>query len=190
MRGASNRSQALRLESPLNERTPRLFIGLGIDGQAAAVLCRLAAQLKGHVMGRYVDPCGYHLTLAFLGAQPESRIDAIRRAMEQAAALYAPFSLRLGDTGLFDTALWAGLAPCPTLASLAAALRAALSEGGIGHDARPFIPRITLVMNPRGAVDQLPNPPPSEFPVDRMTLYESTRAADGPAYTPRLEVSL
>jgi len=129
----------------VNDERLRLFLALWPDAavrrslQAAA---RPAVEASG---GRPVPAANYHLTLAFLGLQPSSNLDAIARA----AAAQESFAgtLRLTRIGHFRGArvLWAGPERTPPrLARAAAGLRAALEANGVRFTPGPFRAHVTL----------------------------------------------
>jgi 2'-5' RNA ligase len=129
----------------------RLFIALPLP---ATVRERLeGTQAIAHRLGlplRLARAEGLHLTLAFLGETAESRVDALRALMEEAARRAAPFRLELAGLGAFPSArrprvLWAGLAgDLAELARLHAALSDRLADAGFRVEAREFRPHITL----------------------------------------------
>jgi 2'-5' RNA ligase len=78
----------------------RLFIAIGFDPSVKDAICAVrdklgAAAVRGHVTARD----NLHLTLAFLGEQPPSRIPAIKQAMEQAKV--GAFDIALSGAGRF-----------------------------------------------------------------------------------------
>jgi 2'-5' RNA ligase len=124
---------------------------------AAAELRRAAGRAEADV--RWVAPGNLHLTLQFLGAVPEERVDAIEAALTGAAALARPLSLEVTGAGGFPSArrprvVWLGLAgDVPTLAALVEELGRRLAPLGFPPETRPFSPHLTLgrARDPRGA---------------------------------------
>ncbi len=92
------------------------------------------------------DPGSFHLTLVFLGEQPEPVLEA---AHERFAEIRVPpFDLSLKSLGLFGgskpRAAWAGVAPSEPLARLQAKLDHAARASGIATESRRFTPHVTL----------------------------------------------
>lgn len=58
---------------------------------------------------RWTDPGDRHLTLAFYGGVPDGYLDEVTRALDDVAAVTAPFGLALRGAGVFDgRTLWVG----------------------------------------------------------------------------------
>ncbi len=158
----------------------RLFIALRFSEEfRAALLADMDELRRQGVRGNYTRAENLHLTLAFLGECGESRAAA--------AALRAvplpPLTLSLAGGGHFDRLYWAGIAPNAELENYAAALRAKLAARGIGFDAKPFSPHITLVRQAKapGAIRLLF--PSAALIRPRVSLMKSERADGALRYT-------
>ena len=78
----------------------RLFVAVRFGGDALDELCRTRDALaRIKLRGRMTARENLHLTLAFLGEQPERAVPQLRQAMERAAI--APFALTLAAPGRF-----------------------------------------------------------------------------------------
>jgi len=124
---------------------PRLFFAIEPAEDALRALAEAAAAVARELGGRAVPPGKIHLTLAFLGEVPDSRIAAAESAAEGAGG--APFTLRLDRLGVFRRAgvAWAGAsAPDPALIRLQETLAAQLVGRGFELERRPFAPHVTL----------------------------------------------
>ena len=104
----------------------RLFVAVRFGGAALDELCRTRDALtRIKLRGRMTARENLHLTLAFLGEQPECAVPQLRQAMERAAL--APFALTLAAPGRFrqerGDVWWVGTQPCPPLEALARRLR-------------------------------------------------------------------
>ncbi|WP_217476256.1 RNA 2',3'-cyclic phosphodiesterase [Stutzerimonas stutzeri] len=158
--------------------TLRLFFALPCPpAQASAIAHWRDGQIAG---GRKVAPEKFHLTLAFLGAQPAARLEALKHL---AAAIEAPrFELTLD--GL--VALGKGFvclrpqSPPTALLQLAASLGQSLSAQGIVLDSRPFLPHLTLAR--QAELPQQGEPPAFSWVADRFVLYRSENTEDGVCY--------
>lgn len=127
-----------------NERL-RLFLALWPDAalrRAVQVATRAAVATSG---GRAVPSANYHLTLAFLGLQPRSQLDAIRDAVSRLAPVTG--TLRLEQIGHFRAArvLWIGPRRTPpVLNRQAGTLRGALEANRVRFTPGPFRAHVTL----------------------------------------------
>lgn len=76
----------------------RLFVAIDIADEIRSALADACAKLKPAAPdARWVRPESLHLTLKFIGEQPEERVEAIRAAL---AAARVPAAFRLGLYGL------------------------------------------------------------------------------------------
>lgn len=123
----------------------RLFFALWPDAATRTAIHRAMHEAVRHAGGRPVPAENYHLTLAFLGTQPESRLSAIREA---AAGLAPPRGeLELSRLGRYARArvLWLGPERTPPgLRRDVRALWATLEPLGIARERRPFAAHLTL----------------------------------------------
>jgi RNA 2',3'-cyclic 3'-phosphodiesterase len=152
---------------------------------------------------RWVDPTLLHVTLAFLGQQPEARLEALEQVGSTAASASQPGVLRVGRAGSFGPrreprVLWVGLdGDVPALLELQARLAKELQGAGFDLEDRPFSPHITLARRRESARSAGPPawPPANDaadgaFTMDHLTLVESRLSPRGPTYIPRLEFPL
>ncbi len=115
---------------------------------AAQKLRRGAGAAAGEV--RWVADENVHLTVQFLGAVPEERVEAVEAALAAAAAAARPVSLEVKGAGGFPNSrrprvVWLGLSgELPALAELAAELGRRLAPIGFPPEARPFAAHLTL----------------------------------------------
>ncbi len=146
----------------------RLFIALDLD---AAIRERIASFMDG-VRGfapeaRWMHPESMHVTLKFIGEQPESAVEPIKRELEtiQAEAV----QLQFRGYGFFPTAksprvFWIGVEVTPELTALAALVDAKVVSLGISKEDRTFSPHLTLARgrgasgSPRRRESDGPNP--------------------------------
>jgi 2'-5' RNA ligase len=186
----------------------RLFFAIELPGDVQRALGRLRLVEGGEY--RWVDPALLHVTLAFLGQQPEARLDALQRVGSIAAGASRQGVLRLGRGGSFGPrreprVLWIGLdGDVPALVALQSRLAIQLREAGFDLEDRPFSPHITLARRRDGVRSagppDWPPPPVSDSPaftMDHLTLVESRLRAQfaspsprSPSYIPLLEFPL
>ena len=122
----------------------RLFVALELPEDVAQALRRWGEQhlTRG---GRRVD--SFHVTLAFLGAQPRSHVDAVVEIMKREAGVTEPFVLtpvRYCETrsvGMLVLGDSSGRA-----ASLADRVQRGLEQAGVyERERRPWLPHVTVL---------------------------------------------
>jgi 2'-5' RNA ligase len=151
-------------------------------------LDRLAAVL-GSLPGtlRPVHREQWHLTTAFYGEVPESRVDGLTERLARAAARTSAFELRLAGAGTFPPAarrarqLWAGVGgDTDTLTRLAERCTAAGLREGLRMEDRRYRPHLTLARARTTAVDatdvvaRLSPYQGASWPVTELKLMKST----------------
>jgi len=170
----------------------RLFIALPVPEQIQERIVLESAELRGRYPDlKWVRQDALHLTLIFLGELEESRLEAITRAMEEAASEVAPFDLELRGLGAFPQrgaprVLFIPLARGVERArGLHRKLKGAL--GGIGtKDRKRFAPHLTLA-RVKGK-PEFPDPEKEgnelrfSFAADRIHLYRSHLDSRGARY--------
>lgn len=121
----------------------RAFVALTLPDDVAGALTAAQAGLPS---GRAVEASSFHVTLAFLGEQPEPVVEDVHYAL--AAIRAEPFALRLSGLGLFDegrsSVLHAEVAPAPALSHLREKVVQAARDGGLPFERRRFRPHVTL----------------------------------------------
>ncbi|WP_102222690.1 RNA 2',3'-cyclic phosphodiesterase [Acidimangrovimonas sediminis] len=170
----------------------RVFVALDPPEDIREALDRLALMLP---LPRRVARENLHLTLAFLGPQPDPALEELDRELQDLHA--PPFEIALQGLGLFGgtrpRAAWAGVVPCPALDTLQAQVAAAARRAGTMPEARRFVPHVTLGRFPPRAVlapglEQalvtLGDFRAGPWPVGDLTLFESLLHPEGARYTP------
>jgi len=179
----------------------RLFFAAELPEQVRNLLGGL--RLAEAADYRWVDPGLLHVTLAFLGQQPQARLEALEQVGRAAAGASQTGVLKLGQGGSFGPrreprVLWLGLdGDVDALLGLQTRLADALRGAGFNLDERPFSPHITLARR-RDGVRSAGSPawPPAlrdeapTFRLDHLTLVESRLSPRGPTYIPLLEFPL
>lgn len=169
----------------------RAFLALPLP---EPVLSALRVQQFLLPLPKKVEPETFHLTLVFLGEQPEPTLEG---AHEDFAALRLPrFSLALQGLGLFGgskpRAVWAGVAPSAPLMHLQAKLEQAARRAGIPVESRRFVPHVTLgrfappapeeAMRLERAIAGGMDFRTDAFEVTEFVLYESRLSPKGSRY--------
>jgi len=169
---------------------------------AAAGLRRAAGRAASEV--RWVLDENVHLTVQFLGAVPEERVEGVGLALSAAAAAARPLSLEVKGAGGFPNArrprvVWLGLGgDLAALGALAAELGRRLAPLGFPPEARPFSPHLTLgrARDPRGApglAGALAGAGDDEgfaWRAAELVLFESHLSPAGPRYEAILRAPL
>ena len=160
----------------------RLFTAIQPSPGFRAALTDLQERLQeAGVTGKYREPDGLHLTLAFIGEWPED-------VTELLPAVQKPFSITLSHLGVFPEAnvLWAGIEPCEELDRLAKQVRHSLADAGVPFDRKNFNPHITLARKPfvpeKTVLSEIKVPKVSMI-VDDVCLCRSDRGKNGMVYT-------
>jgi 2'-5' RNA ligase len=147
---------------------------------------------------RWVDPANVHLTLQFLGAVPEDRVEAVRAAVAAAAAGGSPLRLEVAGAVAFPgprrpRVIGAGVrGDLPGLAALVTALGRGLAPLGYPPEDRPFRPHLTLGRVPTGrpprelgeALRAAAAAPPVAWIADEVVLVRSHLSPGGSRYEP------
>ena len=160
----------------------RLFTAIQPSPGFQAALEDLQERLRSAgVTGRFREPEGLHMTLAFIGEWPEDITEIL-------PPVQMPFSITLSRLGIFPEAnvLWAGIEPCEELDQLAKKVRHSLADAGVPFDRKSFNPHITLARKPfvpeKTVLSEIKVPKVSMI-VDDVCLYRSDRGKNGMVYT-------
>ncbi|MGO9083996.1 MAG: RNA 2',3'-cyclic phosphodiesterase [Candidatus Sulfotelmatobacter sp.] len=133
----------------------RLFIALDIDDAIRERMARFVEGVQGFASNaRWVKPESLHVTLKFIGEQPEPVVEQIKVALGAVSAATAEIQFR--GYGFFPTAksprvFWIGMEAGPQLAALAALVDAKMAALGIPKEERVFSPHLTLARGPGGS---------------------------------------
>jgi 2'-5' RNA ligase len=126
----------------------RLFIALDIDEPIREHIARFIEGVRGFAPeARWVRPESLHVTLKFIGENPDAAIPPIKQVLETAA--FSEFEIRFQNYGFFPSpksarVFWAGIAAGPQLVSLAAAVDERMAALGMPKEEHAFSPHLTL----------------------------------------------
>jgi 2'-5' RNA ligase len=175
--------------------TRRLFFALWPDAEQRAALIHAAAKTVRHCGGRPVPGENLHVTLAFLGGVPESRLQELSAIARQVAAGLPANAARLA-VSLAALEHWARAqvlvvlareeeprdSPASGVAALARILTADTAAGGFSPDLKPFRAHVTVARKVARA--------PRTFDMhkvlwsfDAFALVESRTLPEGPVYS-------
>ena len=132
--------------------TIRTFVAVELSDSIKAHIAADIAQIRQEQIDnmRLVRPEGVHLTLKFLGDIDANRVPTVAEAMTQAAARHPPFSLALGQPGVFPNAnrprvLWIGVeGDLQPLRLLQSDIEEALVAAGFPPEKQRFNPHLTV----------------------------------------------
>lgn len=160
----------------------RVFYALWPEGQALALLDRLAEAGVAQCGGRRMRRDTLHLTLTFIGAVTPSQLGILKSVGRSVRAV--PFDLRLDRMGYWphNQILWAGCShPPSSQRRLFDDLSLRLQEAGMPVEGAAWHPHVTLVRKARGG--NLPAlGEPINWPVRDFVLVESFLQASGARY--------
>lgn len=176
----------------------RLFFAIALPPDVQHGLARLQGDSPDY---RWVDPRSMHLTLAFLGEQPEDRLTELEEIGRTAAHASNPGLLRLGEAGHFGSlrrprVLWVDLkGDVDRLVELQVKLTNGLKARSFPTEEREFRAHVTLARRHERATGPAPSgwPPHVEtmsFALETLTLMQSRLNPKGAIYTPVFEFKI
>jgi RNA 2',3'-cyclic 3'-phosphodiesterase len=126
----------------------RLFVALDIEEEIRGRIARFVEGVQGFAPeARWVKPESLHVTLKFIGEQPDAAMARIKEALATIHAQGTEIHFR--GYGFFPTAksarvFWVGMEAGPELGSLAATIDEETATLGIPTEERAFSPHLTL----------------------------------------------
>ncbi len=131
----------------------RTFIAIELDDALRRALAETQAQFQRERVARlvrWVAPANIHVTLKFLGDVDADMLPALERALVEARAGIAPFTLTIAGAGAFPNTrkpnvLWVGARGQVEIATrLAQRIEEACAALDLSREARAFSPHLTL----------------------------------------------
>ena len=176
----------------------RLFLAINLPPEVRREIDAATAALRDCAPDvAWITEARLHLTLKFLGEQPESRVAEIQDAMAAVASRHGELAMTLGGVGAFPNfrrarIVWLGVEQEPRLELLHHDLEVACDKLGFAVEGRVFRPHLTLA--------RLKHPLPEErlralsrvakqtayrtdFIVRSFDLMHSTLGPSGPTYS-------
>lgn len=126
----------------------RLFVALDIDPEIRERIARFLEGVRGFAPeARWASAESLHVTLKFIGEQPDGRLDSIKAALAEIHSTATGLNFR--GYGFFPTArsarvFWIGVDADEHLGDLAGLVEQALEPFGIKREAHGFSPHLTL----------------------------------------------
>lgn len=183
----------------------RLFLAINLTSQVRREVAAATAVLRQCApTAAWIDEPLLHLTLKFLGEQPDDRIDEIQAATARVAGRHRELVMALGGIGAFPNfrrarIVWMGIAQEARLELLHHDIEVECEKLGIEIEGRPFRPHLTLarvkhalnedeVKNLARAAREMDYR--TDFIVRSIDLMRSDLTATGPAYTTLVSAAL
>ncbi|MFC6637168.1 RNA 2',3'-cyclic phosphodiesterase [Sulfitobacter sp. JBTF-M27] len=167
----------------------RAFVAIDLPDLVRGELQDLQNELA---VGRPVPEENFHLTLCFLGEQPEAAVEEVHQSL---SSIQSPsFTLRLAGVGSFGKrspqAIYADVAPSPELMELEKRITRTLRNAGLRFQKRRFRPHVTIMRLPKaisgfetanlqGRLAGVSAFQGSAFEVSSFQLYQSTLTPAG-----------
>lgn len=174
----------------MNERSRRLFFALWPAAETRERFASFLGPLVGPTGGRPQRPDQLHVTLAFLGSVPESRLDDVREAGR--AAQGAPFEVTFDRVDFWPRPKVLCLTATRTpeeLRRLVETLNRALQSHRFETEDRPFRAHVTLARKVPHAQRETAIAPLA-WPATELSLVESITEPAGARYEPLAHWSL
>ena len=193
----------------------RLFIALDIPDSLRDHIARFVEGVSGFAPdARWAKPESLHVTLKFIGEQPDEAVEQIQQALSTLESSAPEIHFR--GYGFFPTSksarvFWIGMEATPQLATLAAAIDGKMPALGIPKEDRPFSPHLTLARGAGGSgsprrnkkdvpnrifqrlqekLSALPTPEFGTMTPHSFFLYQSQLSPKGSKYTKLSEFNL
>ncbi len=161
----------------------RLFYAIFPPRQVQKALEEAQGKVQGFKGWKPSPPHQLHITLLFLGEQPEERLTEFRRVGQEVAASVPAFAVQLGGTGYFPASgsprVWFVKATGEGLEPLARGLRVALPDI---KTKEPFHAHLTLARKKSPAPRMGPLVLGLEFMAKAVCLVESRLERSGSRY--------
>ncbi|HEY5060932.1 MAG TPA: RNA 2',3'-cyclic phosphodiesterase [Gemmatimonadaceae bacterium] len=128
----------------------RLFLAINLPREVRREVHAATSSLRDCVPElAWVAEPSLHLTLKFLGDQPEDQLAAIQRALAGIAGSHSELLMTAEDVGAFPNfrrtrIVWMGIFPEPRLELLHHDIEVAFQQLGFEVEGRPFRPHVTL----------------------------------------------
>lgn len=182
----------------------RLFVAIPLPTDVATALARsLSDELPAL---RRVAPDLLHVTLAFIGALAQDRLDDVTAAVGTVAADASSFPIAFTTLGRFPERgdpriVWAGTSATREIEALGTAVRDSLARRGVPFDPKPLRAHVTLARvrdeatsAERAAVEHAVAtariPAGAAFTADAVHVVQSVLTDPGPRYSSRARVAL
>jgi 2'-5' RNA ligase len=133
----------------------RLFIALDIDEEIRGRINRFVDGVRNFAPeARWMSPESMHVTLKFIGEQPEDALPSIKQSLMEVSATAS--DIHFQGYGFFPTpksarVFWVGMEGGPGLPALASLIDEQTAAVGIPTEDRVFSPHLTLARSAGGS---------------------------------------
>jgi 2'-5' RNA ligase len=128
----------------------RLFLAVELEPELRRLLHEATAPLRALLPeAAWVAEGRLHLTLKFLGEQPDTLVPQLTTAMNEIAERHWPVAMRLRAVGAFPNlrrprVVWVGIEPEPKLELLQHDVEERCAALGLEVEGKPFRPHLTI----------------------------------------------
>ena len=183
----------------------RLFLAINLPDEVKRDVSAVVAPLRALVPElAWIDASRLHLTLKFLGEQPDDRVRVLAEAIAQVASRHRELVMELNGLGAFPNfrrarVVWMGVAQDARLELLHHDVEVECERIGFELDGRPFRPHLTLA-RVKHSVDEARLRElgraarrieyREDFAVRSIDLMQSTLSTAGSSYTTLVSAAL
>jgi 2'-5' RNA ligase len=181
--------------APPPSKPLRLFVAADVPDDVKAGLAESLTQFRDRIPGAsWMRRDGWHVTLRFLGSTWPRQVEAVRTAVEKAAATTSPFETSLTEVGAFPSerrarVLWVGLADDDGRFQRIVTLLDDVLQEDFVPDEREFTPHLTVArLHPVRDLSEFATSlhglsvASRTFPVGELVLYRSHLSPRGATY--------
>jgi 2'-5' RNA ligase len=152
---------------------------------------------------KWVRERNLHITLKFLGATGEERVEEIISSLRKKLSPSPSFYIRIGEVGSFPAGrhprvIWIGIQDYGSLKEIYHAVEAVMTQFGYPPEDRPFSPHLTIgrIRSPRKVIEltrrmeEFRTTDFGEFKVEGVALMKSELKPGGAEYESLAEIPL
>jgi 2'-5' RNA ligase len=171
----------------------RVFLALDLPNETKEFLLEKIQLIDPDRELRWEKSNKFHLTLKFIGDVEEELLPKINDVLNNLAAEYKPFELKLDRFGKFKrngkvAVLWAGFEENSNLSEFVEKINIALSQFGISKEVKKITPHITLLRIRKHVNKEIINKfdnlehEPVKYVASEIELIRSTLKPSGSVY--------
>ncbi|MGH9514907.1 MAG: RNA 2',3'-cyclic phosphodiesterase [Terriglobales bacterium] len=133
----------------------RIFVALDLDRPIRERIQKFLEEIRATAPDvRWISGASFHVTLKFVGEQPDAAVSQIEASLKSVGA--EPFPVTFCGTGFFPTpraarVFWVGIEAKDALTRLAKSIEDSVARIGIPKDDRAFNPHLTLARTRGGS---------------------------------------
>lgn len=129
---------------------PHYFLAVPVPQEIKKIYMQWQELVKETLLFKsWVHPEDYHITLAFLGDTPYSKIEVLKTELKHVIEAHSPFQLQFSHFGIFGQSenpriLWSGVENPSSLGALQLDVYQACKRIGLELESRTYHPHMTL----------------------------------------------